>query len=89
MARIARYRLPHTIDNGAGERLVFTRRVRGVRGVRLEGETTVQPGAGPPMHVHHLQDEGFTVVEGRLGYQRDGQEARVRRSRRIRGVQGG
>jgi len=71
-ARTTRYRLPHTIDNGAGERLVFSRRVRGVRGDRLEGETTVQPGAGPPMHVHHLQDEGFTVLEGRLGYQRQG-----------------
>ena len=76
MARISRYRLPHTIDNGAGERLVFSRRVRGVRGDRLEAETTVQPGAGPPMHVHHLQDEGFTVLEGRLGYQRDGEKAR-------------
>lgn len=68
--RSPRYVLPHIIDNGAGERLVFSRRVRGARGVRLEGETTVQPGAGPPMHVHHLQDEGFTVLEGRLGYQR-------------------
>ena len=75
-ARTTRYRLPHTIDNGAGERLVFSRRVRGTRGDRLEGETTVQPGAGPPMHVHHLQDEGFTVLEGRLGYQRAGEEPR-------------
>ena len=75
-ARTTRYRLPHAIDNGAGERLVFSRRVRGVRGDRLEGETTVQPGAGPPMHVHHLQDEGFTVLEGRLGYQREGEEPR-------------
>ncbi len=74
--RTTRYRLPHTIDNGAGERLVFSRRVRGARGDRLEGETTVQPGAGPPMHVHHLQDEGFTVLEGRLGYQRAGEEPR-------------
>ena len=75
-ARTTRYRLPHTIDNGAGERLVFSRRVRGVRGDRLEGENTVQPGAGPPMHVHHLQDEGFTVLVGRLGYQREGEEPR-------------
>src|SRR5688572_23225724 len=28
------------------------------------------------MHVHYLQDEGFTVVSGRIGYQRLGQEAR-------------
>jgi mannose-6-phosphate isomerase-like protein (cupin superfamily) len=67
---------PHTIDNGAGERLTFTRRVPGARGDRLEGESVVAPGAGPPMHVHHYQDEGFTVVEGRLGYQRPGERER-------------
>lgn len=76
MARPTRYRLPHVIDNGAGERLVFNRRVRGTRGVRLEGETTVQPGAGPPMHVRHRQAHGFTVLQGRLGYEVQGQGAR-------------
>jgi|GEM_PF-4653577 len=25
----------------------------------------VQPNSGPPMHVHWLQDEGFTVVKGK------------------------
>jgi quercetin dioxygenase-like cupin family protein len=70
--------LPHTIDNGAGERIVFTRRVRGQCGSRLEGETTLEAGTdGTPMHVHHLQDEGFTVIEGRLGYQRAGEAPRV------------
>src|SRR4051812_8628563 len=28
---------------------------------------TVDPGAGPPEHVHHLQTETLTVVSGRLG----------------------
>jgi quercetin dioxygenase-like cupin family protein len=32
----------------------------------------VQPGAGPPMHVHFKQEEGLTVVAGRLGYQLKG-----------------
>jgi uncharacterized cupin superfamily protein len=62
---------PHTIDNGAGERLTFVRRV----GDRLEVESVVEPGAGPPMHVHHQQDEAITVEEGRIGYQRPGQAA--------------
>ena len=64
---------PHTIDNGGGERLTFLRRVPGPRGDRLEVENVVAPGAGPPMHVHHHQDEALTVVEGRLGWERPGQ----------------
>jgi len=68
-----RFTYPHTIDNGAGERLTFLRRVPGPRGDRLEVENVVAPGAGPPMHVHHHQDEALTVVEGRLGWERPGQ----------------
>lgn len=67
---------PHSIDNGAGERLTFLRRVPGLTGDRLEGENVVAPGAGPPMHVHHYQTEGFTVEQGRIGYQRLGEEPR-------------
>jgi quercetin dioxygenase-like cupin family protein len=60
---------PRTIDNGHGERLTFL-------GVRidadgrqvLEVENQVQPGSGPPMHAHHLQEESVTVTEGRMGY---------------------
>ena len=35
-------------------------------------ENVVQPGAGPPMHVHHRQAEALTVRQGRIGYQRLG-----------------
>ena len=60
---------PRTIDNGHGELLTFL-------GVRidadgrqvLEVENQVQPGSGPPMHAHHLQEESVTVTEGRMGY---------------------
>lgn len=70
-----RYTYPHTIDNGVGERLTFLRRVAGPNGDRLEVENEVSPGKGPPMHVHHYQDEGLTVQSGRIGYQRPGQAA--------------
>jgi quercetin dioxygenase-like cupin family protein len=70
---MTRYTYPHTIENGAGERLTFARKAGGIAGERLEGENVVQPGAGPPMHVHHLQEEVLTVREGRIGYQRLGQ----------------
>jgi quercetin dioxygenase-like cupin family protein len=67
---------PHTIENGAGERLTFFRRVPGPNGDRLEGDNVVAPGAGPPMHVHYHQEEALTVLEGQLGYERPGQPAR-------------
>jgi quercetin dioxygenase-like cupin family protein len=63
---------PHTIDNGGGERLTFLRRVDGRTGDRLEVENVVAPGGGPPMHVHHHQEESLTVEAGRLAYQRPG-----------------
>jgi quercetin dioxygenase-like cupin family protein len=65
---------PHTIENGGGERLTFVRRVAGPAGDRLEVESLVQPGGGPPMHVHHHQEEGLTVEEGRIAYQRSGEQ---------------
>ena len=73
---MAPYPYPHTIENGAGERLTFLRRVPGPRGDRVEGENAVAPGAGPPMHVHHLQEEALTVRHGRMGYQRLGEPER-------------
>ena len=67
-----RYTYPHTIDNGAGECLTFLRRVARPAGDRLECESVVKPGSGPPMHVHHHQEEALTVTAGRIGYQRPG-----------------
>jgi len=60
---------PYTIDNGHGESLTFKGLTQGPSGVRLEADGMAQPGAGPPMHVHYLQEEAARVVRGRLGYQ--------------------
>lgn len=68
---------PYTIENGAGERLTFTARVVEPGGERLVGSNVVAPGAGPPMHVHHLQEEALTVVQGRMGFQRPGGPPRL------------
>jgi quercetin dioxygenase-like cupin family protein len=70
---MTRYTYPHTIENGAGERITFARKAEGTGGERLEGENVVTPGSGPPMHVHYLQEEALTVRQGRIGYQRLGQ----------------
>ena len=56
---------PHTIENGGGEQLTFMAPRRDDRGEYLDGSNVVAPGAGPPMHVHHLQEESLTVERGR------------------------
>ena len=33
----------------------------------LDVENEVQPGSGPPMHVHHQQKEALTILQGRMG----------------------
>jgi mannose-6-phosphate isomerase-like protein (cupin superfamily) len=60
---------PYTVDNGQGETLTFLGISHDADGERLDIEGTARPGAGPPMHVHYLQDEGVRVVRGRFGYQ--------------------
>ncbi|MGC3944353.1 MAG: cupin domain-containing protein [Chryseolinea sp.] len=64
-----RYTYPHTIDNGHGEEITFVRFIPSEEGGTLEIENKVKPGAGPPMHVHHLQDESLTVVQGQIAGQ--------------------
>jgi mannose-6-phosphate isomerase-like protein (cupin superfamily) len=70
---MGRYQYPHTIRNGTGEVITFlgVRREGAVE--RLEIENRVSPGAGPPMHVHYLQEEVLTVVSGRMAYQVEGE----------------
>ena len=63
---------PHTIEDGGGERLTFLRRTSDQRGDLLEVENRVSPGAGPPMHVHHFQEEGLTVQQGTIGWVEEG-----------------
>lgn len=71
------YDYPHTIENGAGEKLTFVRRVDdGPDGEYVEVANEVQPGSGPPMHVHYVQEEELTVVSGRMGYQVKGEEVK-------------
>lgn len=60
---------PRTIENGGGERLTFTGRTNGPEGERVHADGTALPGAGPPMHVHLLQDEFVRVESGRVGHQ--------------------
>lgn len=68
------FEYPHTIENGNGEKITFLRLTKGPAGDRLEVENFVTPNSGPPMHVHFKQDEGLTVVKGRIGTQVQGGE---------------
>jgi quercetin dioxygenase-like cupin family protein len=71
---------PHTIDNGAGERLTFLGIRSDEEGEYLEASNSVSPGSGPPMHVHRLQEEVLTVERGTMGWQRLGEEQQLARS---------
>ena len=57
------YKLPLTIESGQGEKIIFKEIIKESDGdiVHLEGYCT--PNAGPAMHVHYLQDEGFKIVK--------------------------
>ncbi len=68
---------PHTIENGGGESLTFVARHRDERGEYLEVRNTVAPGSGPPMHVHHLQEERLTIERGTMGYRSVGEAERL------------
>lgn len=65
---------PHTIENGAGEKLTFLRLVPDPAGDWLEVENLVAPDSGPPMHVHWKQAESLTVVSGRMAVEEPGKE---------------
>jgi quercetin dioxygenase-like cupin family protein len=41
-------------------------------------EVATQPGAGPPPHVHHREDESFYVLEGEFEFLIGGETLRVR-----------
>ena len=71
---------PHTIDNGAGERLTFLGIKSDEQGDYLEVENSVSPGSGPPMHVHRLQEEVLTVERGTMGWQMLGGEEQLART---------
>jgi len=60
---------PHTIENGNGEKIIFKRLVRDAESDWLEIEIVVDGNSGPPMHIHHLQEEHLTVVKGKMSAQ--------------------
>ncbi|MCB0598469.1 MAG: cupin domain-containing protein [Lewinellaceae bacterium] len=69
-----KFELPHTIENVLGEKLIFKSIIQEPDGDKVLAEAFVQPGAGPAMHVHYKQDESFTVIEGKMGYQFQGEK---------------
>ncbi|HLA58284.1 MAG TPA: cupin domain-containing protein [Puia sp.] len=64
---------PHMIENCIGEKLIFKELQKEPDGDRLIVENYVTPANGPLMHTHWLQDESLTIVNGKIGYQVQGQ----------------
>ncbi len=75
-----KYNYPYTIDNGLGEKLIFREVVNESDGEKVIAENFVQPGAGPLMHIHLLQEEALTVISGEMTYQVLGQEPKIARA---------
>jgi quercetin dioxygenase-like cupin family protein len=65
---------PIQTDTGSGEKLLISGKHTDEQGEYLSIEGVVEPGIGPPMHVHFFQDEQLTVKEGLLGYKIAGEE---------------
>ena len=65
---------PVHVPDGGGERLVFPGQIE--LSILVPGEATdgafavfediVEPGVGPPRHIHHVQDEVFFVIDGHV-----------------------
>ncbi|MBK8501229.1 MAG: cupin domain-containing protein [Saprospiraceae bacterium] len=68
------YPFPHKISTIFGEEITFES-IEMKDSIRtLIVGNRVQPGSGPPFHVHFKQEEGLTVKKGKMGYQIHGQE---------------
>jgi quercetin dioxygenase-like cupin family protein len=61
-----------------GESLTYKVPSRQTGGAYSLFEVTTQPGAGPPPHVQHREDESFYVLEGEYEFSVEGRTLRVR-----------
>lgn len=68
------FTLPHTIDSGLGEKIIFKEIIKEPDGDRVIIEGHCDPKSGPTMHVHFKQDEAVTVVKGKMACKIFGQE---------------
>ena len=68
------FNYPHTIENCVGEKIIFKSVVKENQVEKVIVEAYCDPGCGPVMHTHLLQDESLTVVSGKMGYQILGEE---------------
>ena len=65
---------PHTISNCLGEKIVFKSITNDPDQDKVLLEAYLEPGSGPVMHTHFMQDESLTVVYGEMMYQTLGNE---------------
>lgn len=63
------YNYPLVIKNGGSEQITFLGLIKKNNIDCIEIEGLVQPKAGPPMHVHHQQDETITIIKGKMATQ--------------------
>lgn len=61
-------------DHLAGEKMTILLSAQDTGGAFGLFIDEVPPGAGPPLHIHHNEDETFYILEGELGMQVNGQK---------------
>lgn len=69
-----KFQLPHKIDNGQGQMMIFKEIIHEPDGDKVIVEGRCAANTGPTMHVHYKQDECLTVVKGKMCCQILGQD---------------
>ena len=72
-----RINLPHRIRNNKGEEIIFHRMENENGEEKLIIENYVAPNAKAIQHTNLKQDEGLTVLHGKMGYQVGDEEPRI------------
>lgn len=63
-----------SIIHAAGDIYRFLATAEDTGGAYALWHATVPPGGGPPLHVHHNEDERFDILSGQLRFRVDGQD---------------
>lgn len=57
------------VYRGPGNQMTFIATGKETGGAFFLAEMSVEPGGGPPPHIHHREDESFHILEGTLAIQ--------------------
>ena len=65
---------PNGVLNVFGNEVLVKISSRDTNGAFAVAENTVPPLSGPPLHLHHVQDEWWYILEGQFLFEVDGEQ---------------